>query len=87
MEYINSICEQVNNMCNHNKHFSNLTSLRPLIIYCFQNGRIGVDEKLDDTEGLTVDEVQEYIAEREAKANAQILEMVCHSHFYRNNYF
>ena len=32
---------------------------------------------MDDTKGLTEEEVKEMQAEREAKANAQLLEMVC----------
>lgn len=41
-----------------------------------QGGRIGADEAIDDTEGKTVEEVSEMLAEREAKARATILEMV-----------
>ena len=55
-------------------HFSN-----PLIgpnLVCFQSSRIGADESIDDTEGKTVEEVQEMTKEQEAKARAQILEMV-----------
>ncbi|KAK7081882.1 Peptidyl-prolyl cis-trans isomerase-like 4 [Halocaridina rubra] len=37
---------------------------------------IGADESIDDTEGKTMEELQEEIAEREAKARATILEMV-----------
>uniref|UniRef100_A0A1B6EEJ4 peptidylprolyl isomerase n=2 Tax=Clastoptera arizonana TaxID=38151 RepID=A0A1B6EEJ4_9HEMI len=40
------------------------------------NGRIGADEKIDETEGLTVAEVEEMKQEREAKARATILEIV-----------
>ena len=43
---------------------------------CFQSGHIGVDEEVDEMAGKTSEEVQEYIEEKEAKANAQILEMV-----------
>lgn len=42
----------------------------------FQNGRIGADEEIDDTAGLTVAEVEELRQEREAKARATILEIV-----------
>jgi len=35
-----------------------------------------VDEDVDEMAGKTAEEVQEYIEEKEAKANAQILEMV-----------
>ena len=38
--------------------------------------RIGVDEKIDDMEGMSKEEVEALIKEKEAKANAQILEMV-----------
>ncbi|XP_076466734.1 peptidyl-prolyl cis-trans isomerase-like 4 isoform X2 [Babylonia areolata] len=41
-----------------------------------ESDRIGVDEEVDDTKGMTVEEIQELQAEREAKANAQLLEMV-----------
>lgn len=41
-----------------------------------QNGRIGADEDIDDTAGKTAEEVQEMLAEREAKARATILEIV-----------
>ncbi|KAH8278374.1 hypothetical protein KR018_001352 [Drosophila ironensis] len=41
-----------------------------------KNGRIAADEDINDTEGLTLEEVQEMIAEREAKARATILEIV-----------
>ena len=37
---------------------------------------IAADENIDDTEGKTMEEIQEEIAEREAKARATILEMV-----------
>lgn len=42
----------------------------------FQNGRIGADEEIDDTAGLTIAEVEELRQEREAKARATILEIV-----------
>ncbi|KAK2186029.1 hypothetical protein NP493_216g03008 [Ridgeia piscesae] len=41
-----------------------------------ESGHIGVDEDVDEMAGKTAEEVQEYIEEKEAKANAQILEMV-----------
>lgn len=41
-----------------------------------QNGRIAADEDIDDTDGKTVEELQEMLAEREAKARATILEIV-----------
>ena len=43
---------------------------------CGQSGRIRVDEKIDDTEGMTTKEVDEMMEDKQAKANAQILEMV-----------
>lgn len=45
-------------------------------VVILQSGRIRVDEDIDDTEGKTQEEVDEMIKEKEAKANAQILEMV-----------
>jgi len=42
----------------------------------FQSGRIGVDEDIDDLKGKTSEEIEEILADREAKARAQILEMV-----------
>ncbi|XP_004520810.1 peptidyl-prolyl cis-trans isomerase sig-7 [Ceratitis capitata] len=41
-----------------------------------QNGRIAADEDIDDTDGKTTAELQEMLAEREAKARATILEIV-----------
>lgn len=41
-----------------------------------QGGRIAPDEDIDETEGKSLQEVNEMIAEREAKARATILEMV-----------
>uniref|UniRef100_A0A0A1WU95 Peptidyl-prolyl cis-trans isomerase n=1 Tax=Zeugodacus cucurbitae TaxID=28588 RepID=A0A0A1WU95_ZEUCU len=41
-----------------------------------QNGRIAADEDIDDTDGKTTEELQEMLAEREAKARATILEIV-----------
>ena len=35
-----------------------------------------MDEEVDDTKGLTEEQVKEIMAEREARANAQLLEMV-----------
>ncbi|XP_013390811.1 peptidyl-prolyl cis-trans isomerase-like 4 [Lingula anatina] len=40
------------------------------------SGRIGFDEEIDDTKGKSMAEIEEMMKEREAKANAQILEMV-----------
>lgn len=39
-------------------------------------GRIAADEDIDDTEGKTVEEIAEMLAEKEAKARATILEIV-----------
>ncbi|XP_017058305.1 peptidyl-prolyl cis-trans isomerase sig-7 [Drosophila ficusphila] len=41
-----------------------------------QNGRIAADEDIDDTDGMTMEELQEMLADREAKARATILEIV-----------
>jgi len=41
-----------------------------------QSVRIGAEEDIDDTKGLKPEEVEEIMKEREAKARAQILEMV-----------
>ncbi|XP_064554410.1 peptidyl-prolyl cis-trans isomerase sig-7 [Drosophila montana] len=41
-----------------------------------KNGRIAADEDIDDTNGKTMEEMQEMLAEREAKARATILEIV-----------
>lgn len=41
-----------------------------------QNGRIGADEEIDETVGLTTAEVEEMKQDREAKARATILEIV-----------
>uniref|UniRef100_A0A1A9UQW0 Peptidyl-prolyl cis-trans isomerase n=1 Tax=Glossina austeni TaxID=7395 RepID=A0A1A9UQW0_GLOAU len=41
-----------------------------------KNGRIAADEDIDDTDGKTMEEIQEMLAEREAKARATILEIV-----------
>lgn len=41
-----------------------------------KNGRIAADEDIDDTEGKSMEEIQEMLAEREAKARATILEIV-----------
>ncbi|XP_053397607.1 peptidyl-prolyl cis-trans isomerase-like 4 isoform X2 [Mercenaria mercenaria] len=40
------------------------------------SGRIGAEEEIDEFKGMTEQEVQELMEEREAKANAQILAMV-----------
>lgn len=41
-----------------------------------QTGRIAADEDINEMEGKTAEEVEEMLAEREAKARATILEMV-----------
>ncbi|CAH1799286.1 unnamed protein product [Owenia fusiformis] len=41
-----------------------------------ESDRIAPDEEIDDTKGLTTEEVEEMLKKKEAKANAQILEMV-----------
>lgn len=41
-----------------------------------KNGRIGADEDIDDTEGKSEKEINEMLAEKEAKARAIILEIV-----------
>nr|SVE75865.1 EOG090X0971 [Daphnia hispanica] len=40
------------------------------------SGRIAADEDINDMEGRTAEEIEEHIAEKEAKARATILEMV-----------
>ncbi|XP_032999863.1 peptidyl-prolyl cis-trans isomerase-like 4 isoform X2 [Lacerta agilis] len=40
------------------------------------SGRIGADEEIDDFKGRSVDEVEEILAEKEAKTKAILLEMV-----------
>ncbi|XP_048386927.1 peptidyl-prolyl cis-trans isomerase-like 4 isoform X2 [Stegostoma tigrinum] len=40
------------------------------------SGRIGADEEIDDTKGKTADEIEEVLAEKEAKTKAILLEMV-----------
>ena len=40
------------------------------------SNRIGAEEDIDDYKGLTEDQIRELISQREAKANAQVLEMV-----------
>lgn len=42
----------------------------------FQSGRIGAEEDIDDFKGMSEQEVQQIMEEREANANAQILTMV-----------
>lgn len=44
--------------------------------FIFQSGRIGADEEIDDLKGLSVDEIEEVQAEKEAKTRAILLEMV-----------
>lgn len=41
-----------------------------------QTVRIGAEEDVDDTKGLKPEEISKRIQEKEAKAHAQILEMV-----------
>ena len=41
-----------------------------------QTGRIGADEEINEMEGMAAEEIEELIADREAKARATILEMV-----------
>lgn len=53
----------------------NITLTLWIYVY-FQTVRIGADEEVDDFKGMTEDEVREILEEKEAKANAQILEMV-----------
>ena len=43
-----------------------------------QSGRIGIDEEIDDLKGKSTEEIEELIADKEAKARTQILEMVCY---------
>ena len=45
-------------------------------MFYLQNVRIGADEDIDDFKGMSKDEVNEVLEDKEAKANAQILEMV-----------
>lgn len=40
------------------------------------SNRIGAEEDIDDYKGLTEDQIRELVEQREAKANAQVLEMV-----------
>jgi peptidyl-prolyl cis-trans isomerase-like 4 len=40
------------------------------------SGRIGADEDIDDAQGKTMEEMEEVIQEKEAKARATILEMI-----------
>ena len=47
-----------------------------LLFYVPRVDEIGAHEKIDDTEGKTAEEVEEMSKEQEAKARAQILEMV-----------
>lgn len=47
------------------------------IVIDLQTERIGVDEDIDDTTGKTLEEIEEEIKDKEAKARATILEMVC----------
>ena len=47
-----------------------------MIIFHWQNGRLEYDEDIDPFKGKSEEEVQQIQREKEAKANAQILEMV-----------
>lgn len=47
-----------------------------LCFYIRQSGRIGADEEIDDFKGRSTDEVEEIMAEKEAKTQAILLEMV-----------
>jgi len=51
----------------------------------WKNGRLEFDDELDPFAGKTEEEVREIQAEKEAKANAQILEMVSHSQLQINS--
>lgn len=53
-----------------------LSSNQGFFSFCIQSDRIGADEEIDDTKGMTEQEIKEMVEEREAKANAQLLEMV-----------
>lgn len=50
--------------------------IRLLKIFPFQSDRIGADEAIDDTAGMTMEEVIEMQKNKEAKARATILEIV-----------
>lgn len=55
--------------------------LRFIYIYIWvtsalQSGRIGADEEIDDFKGRSAEEVEEIKAEKEAKTQAILLEMV-----------
>jgi hypothetical protein len=52
------------------------TSSNMLLLSYVQSVRIGAEEEIDDTKGLKPEEIEEMMREREAKAKAQILEMV-----------
>ena len=41
-----------------------------------QSARIGVGEAIDDYEGVAAEEVNKIMEEKEARANAELLEMV-----------
>ena len=60
------------------KHYSMLEVTHFKFVLYFQSGRIGADEEIDEFKGMSEQEVQELMEEREAKANAQILAMVMH---------
>mgnify|MGYP001796023256 FL=1 len=53
-----------------------LIILWAVIIFHWQNGRLEYDEDIDPFKGKSEEEVQQIQREKEAKANAQILEMV-----------
>lgn len=45
-------------------------------MFLWQSVRIGAEEEIDDMKGMKPEEIDELIRDREAKAHAQILEMV-----------
>lgn len=57
------------NLCLNNCFLNFILNVR-------QSGRIGADEEIDDFKGRSVDEVEEILAEKEAKTQAILLEMV-----------
>ena len=46
------------------------------VVFMLQSGRIGAEEEIDDYKGKSHGEIEEILAARQAKANAQLLEMV-----------
>lgn len=51
-------------------------SLSIWVTSTLQSGRIGADEEIDDFKGRSAEEVEEIKAEKEAKTQAILLEMV-----------